>query len=212
MPAQLAKEASQAGAEPGWAQYVSCNSDETDYFGNKPRDPLCVCWVRAYGLPPPCLLTSFPSDLCSILRFLSLIFLFPLTDGHRMHRCTTTEFSASEQARSFMRTVTLSTRSPTSTRRSAPVAKAALKSRLITPAPFMSARAACIFLTATGSTALHLRNTLSRFTRVTISGRYGRKSSPPAQLFSGTDFPHRVPSSPLVFPRQGGALKCKPLA
>ena len=46
MPAALAKKPSQDGAPSGWAQYVSCNSDETDYFGNKPRDPLCVCWVR----------------------------------------------------------------------------------------------------------------------------------------------------------------------
>lgn len=36
---------SQAGATPGWAQYVSCDSDETDYFSNQPRDPVCMCWV-----------------------------------------------------------------------------------------------------------------------------------------------------------------------
>eukprot|EP00055_Hartaetosiga_balthica_P008681 m.33085 g.33085 ORF g.33085 m.33085 type:complete len:628 (+) comp6430_c0_seq2:130-2013(+) len=29
----------------GYAQYVSCNSDETDYFGNKAIDPICQCWV-----------------------------------------------------------------------------------------------------------------------------------------------------------------------
>ncbi len=37
--------------KPGWADsegyatYASCNSDETDPFGNKPRDPICMCWV-----------------------------------------------------------------------------------------------------------------------------------------------------------------------
>mmetsp|Transcript_6448 Transcript_6448/g.11882 ORF Transcript_6448/g.11882 Transcript_6448/m.11882 type:complete len:432 (+) Transcript_6448:723-2018(+) len=29
----------------GWAQYASCNSDETDPFGNQPRNPMCMCWV-----------------------------------------------------------------------------------------------------------------------------------------------------------------------
>eukprot|EP00750_Incisomonas_marina_P002935 INCI12778.4.p1 GENE.INCI12778.4~~INCI12778.4.p1 ORF type:complete len:252 (+),score=12.88 INCI12778.4:53-808(+) len=29
----------------GFAQYMSCNSDETDPHGNKPRDPICMCWV-----------------------------------------------------------------------------------------------------------------------------------------------------------------------
>ena len=28
-----------------YAQYVSCNSDETDWFGNEPREPICQCWV-----------------------------------------------------------------------------------------------------------------------------------------------------------------------
>lgn len=46
LPQVLARGSSQAAASPGWAQYVSCNSDETDYFGNKPRDPICICWVR----------------------------------------------------------------------------------------------------------------------------------------------------------------------
>lgn len=32
-------------AEMEFAQYVSCNSDETDWFGNLPRDPICLCWV-----------------------------------------------------------------------------------------------------------------------------------------------------------------------
>ena len=40
----------------GFAQYVSCNSDETDAaFNNTPRDPTCMCWVaddRAMSLLP----------------------------------------------------------------------------------------------------------------------------------------------------------------
>ncbi|EGD75730.1 hypothetical protein PTSG_07846 [Salpingoeca rosetta] len=33
------------GFDRGYAQYLSCNSDETDYLGNKPIDPTCICWV-----------------------------------------------------------------------------------------------------------------------------------------------------------------------
>eukprot|EP00912_Choanoflagellata_sp_UC4_P000962 UC4_evm1s594 len=30
---------------PGFAQYISCNSDETDVYNNSARDPMCICWV-----------------------------------------------------------------------------------------------------------------------------------------------------------------------
>ena len=42
----------------GFAQYVSCNSDECDgaklsVGGNGPREPYCICWVWCARAAPP---------------------------------------------------------------------------------------------------------------------------------------------------------------
>ena len=47
---QLANDPNDANL--GFAPYISCNSDETDYFGNAPRDPTCICWVRSQRFTP----------------------------------------------------------------------------------------------------------------------------------------------------------------
>ena len=57
----------------GFAQYVSCNSDECDgaklsVGGNGPREPYCICWVwcaRAAAPPSKRMLCLQPTPLGS---------------------------------------------------------------------------------------------------------------------------------------------------